>query len=134
MVKVEGIRGTLREVRTMLNSSQDSIRGQGLFDDDDDHILPDVGIPEEGDAQNHDVGYVFGLLQHMRFCTDIHSNYCHFTVNLDSCEMLSIGIPQRNNTGRDIDVFVKTHVFSCFNGVVDQVFGNETPLNVPFGQ
>ncbi|RUP51570.1 hypothetical protein BC936DRAFT_147315, partial [Jimgerdemannia flammicorona] len=96
MVKVEGIRGTLREVRTMLNSSQDSIRDQGLFDDDKDHILPDVGIPEEGDAQNHDVGY---------------------------CEILSIGIPQRNNTERDIDVFVKTHVFSCFNGVVDQHFG-----------
>ncbi|RUS13484.1 hypothetical protein BC937DRAFT_95246 [Endogone sp. FLAS-F59071] len=85
----------------MLKSSQDSIRDQGLFDDDDDHTLPDVGIPEDGDAQNHDVGYIFGLLQHI-------------------CEMLSMAIPQRNNTERDIDVFVKTHIFSCFNGVVDQ--------------
>ncbi|KAG9293939.1 hypothetical protein G9A89_019277 [Geosiphon pyriformis] len=38
-------------------------RLNGLFDDD--HTLPDVGIPEEGDSQNHDLGYVFGLLQHM---------------------------------------------------------------------
>lgn len=38
-------------------------------------------------------------------------------------EMIAQGIPLRMNSERDIDVFVNSHIFSCFNGVVDKHFG-----------
>nr|CAG8598010.1 6939_t:CDS:2 [Entrophospora candida] len=34
------------------------------------------------------------------------------------CEMLAKGIPQRKNTERDIDIFIKRHIFSCFDDIL----------------
>ncbi|CAG8707121.1 12098_t:CDS:2, partial [Dentiscutata heterogama] len=39
------------------------------------------------------------------------------------CEMISKGITQRPNTERDIDVFIKRHIFACFDTILDSHFG-----------
>ncbi|RUO96498.1 hypothetical protein BC936DRAFT_141933 [Jimgerdemannia flammicorona] len=39
------------------------------------------------------------------------------------CEWISESIASRHNSERDIDMFVKSHIFSCLKGVADQHFG-----------
>lgn len=34
--------------------------------------------------------------------------------------MIAEGIPMRENSERDVDVFINTHIFSCLKGVVDR--------------
>jgi len=63
-----------------------------------------LGDLQEEDCLDDDVGYIFELLRY-------------------ACQWIKKTIPQRHNSERDIDVFVKTHVFSCFDGVADQHFG-----------
>ncbi|RUS20196.1 hypothetical protein BC937DRAFT_86195, partial [Endogone sp. FLAS-F59071] len=37
-----------------------------------------------------------------------------------TCEWISESIASRHNSERDIDMFVKSHIFSCLKGVTDQ--------------
>ncbi|KAG9298141.1 hypothetical protein G9A89_002578 [Geosiphon pyriformis] len=54
--------------------------------------------------QEDDVGYIFELLRY-------------------AYEWIKKSIPQRHNSERDVDVFVKTPIFSCLDSVADQHFG-----------
>jgi hypothetical protein len=40
-----------------------------------------------------------------------------------TCEMLAKNIPQRKNSERDIDMFIKRHIFSCLDDILDSHFG-----------
>ncbi|CAG8680873.1 43157_t:CDS:10 [Gigaspora margarita] len=40
-----------------------------------------------------------------------------------ACEMIAKGIPNRQNSERDIDIFIKRHIFSCFDDILDSHFG-----------
>ncbi|CAI2189210.1 903_t:CDS:2 [Funneliformis geosporum] len=37
--------------------------------------------------------------------------------------MIAKGIPQRQNSERDIEMFIKRHIFSCFDTILDSHFG-----------
>ncbi|CAJ0644571.1 7717_t:CDS:2 [Entrophospora sp. SA101] len=67
-------------------------------------LLKDEDNNSKIDHLNTDVCYILNLL---RF----------------SCEIIKNDITKRKNTERDIDVFIKSHIFSCFDGVVDRHFG-----------
>ncbi|RUS31606.1 hypothetical protein BC938DRAFT_477465 [Jimgerdemannia flammicorona] len=58
-------------------------------------------LVEEADYSDIDVGFVLDLLR--------------FT-----CEMFVKGIPQRQNSERDIYIFTKAHIFSCLDGTFDR--------------
>ncbi|UZO12431.1 uncharacterized protein OCT59_003968 [Rhizophagus irregularis] len=60
---------------------------------------PELLVKEE-DYLNPDVQYILDLIR--------------FT-----CEMLAKNIPQRKNSERDIDIFIKRHIFSCLDNILD---------------
>ncbi|RUS22904.1 hypothetical protein BC937DRAFT_95225 [Endogone sp. FLAS-F59071] len=104
VVRSEGTRGAILRLQKILQNIEASTSEPGLFGDDNvtDGILPTV---EEADHIDPDVQYVLDLFR--------------FT-----CEMLGKGIPQRKNSERDVDVFIKTHIFSCFDDILDRHFGD----------
>ncbi|PKY17683.1 hypothetical protein RhiirB3_404613, partial [Rhizophagus irregularis] len=54
--------------------------------------------------ENEHLGYIQLLILHF------------FTIR---CEMLGKGIPQRKNSENDIDMFIKRHIFACFDDILD---------------
>ncbi|RUS33425.1 hypothetical protein BC938DRAFT_471783 [Jimgerdemannia flammicorona] len=102
MAKEEGTHGAVVEIIRMLADFKESHRSPGLFSDDED-TAPQLNFLEE-DFRHEDVGYIIELLRY-------------------ACEMIQKGIPQRNNSERDIDIFVKRHVFACMDSIVDNHFG-----------
>ncbi|RUP46153.1 hypothetical protein BC936DRAFT_147287 [Jimgerdemannia flammicorona] len=102
MVKEEGIHGAVVEMIKMLADFKEPHRSPRLFSDDEDIALQ-LDFLEE-DFRHEDVGYIIELLRYM-------------------CEMIQKRIPQRHNSERDIDLFVKRHVFSCMDSIVDSHFG-----------
>ncbi|RUO95615.1 hypothetical protein BC936DRAFT_143616, partial [Jimgerdemannia flammicorona] len=100
IVKVNGIKGAVQEVRRM---SKDLENEQSWFDDEVDEMPALFDLKEE-DCLENDVGYIFELLRY-------------------ACEWIKKSIPQRHNSERDVDVFVKTHIFSCLDDITDQHFG-----------
>ncbi|CAB5191697.1 unnamed protein product [Rhizophagus irregularis] len=58
----------------------------------------------ENDYLDKEVGYILELVRY-------------------TCEMLGKGIPQRKNSENDIDMFIKRHIFACFDDILDTHFG-----------
>ncbi|GBC28870.2 cytochrome P450 [Rhizophagus irregularis DAOM 181602=DAOM 197198] len=61
-------------------------------------------IGEMNDYLDKEVGYILELVRY-------------------TCEMLGKGIPQRKNSENDIDMFIKRHIFACFDDILDTHFG-----------
>ncbi|RUS22814.1 hypothetical protein BC937DRAFT_86674 [Endogone sp. FLAS-F59071] len=104
LVKVKGIQGAVQEVRKLSKGFENKKHDQGLFDDEVDEVPALLGDLLEEDCLEDDVGYIFELLRY-------------------ACEWIKKSIPQRHNSERDVDMFVKSHIFSCLDGITDQHFG-----------
>src|SRR5438128_5895413 len=50
----------------------------------------------------------------------IYFLYYEIFVHIARCEWISNSILQHPNSEQDIDVFVKSHIFSCLHGTTDQ--------------
>ncbi|CAG8609410.1 10714_t:CDS:10 [Acaulospora morrowiae] len=105
MVQLEGTHGAILEILKMVKNAETSSLNISLFDDENttDKIKPALLVEEE-DYLNPDVQFILDLVR--------------FT-----CEMIAKGIPQRKNSERDIDVFIKRHIFSCLDNILDSHFG-----------
>ncbi|CAB5385009.1 unnamed protein product [Rhizophagus irregularis] len=105
IVPLEGFHGAILEIQKMVKNVETSSLSVSLFGDEDtnDKVKPTSSVEEE-DYLNPDVQFILDLIR--------------FT-----CEMLMKGIPQRKNSERDIDVFIKRHLFSCFDNILDSHFG-----------
>ncbi|RGB29530.1 hypothetical protein C1646_713354 [Rhizophagus diaphanus] len=86
-----------------------------LFDDELTNNKTLSFVLEENDYLDKEVGYILELLLILHF----------FTIG---CEMLGKGIPQRKNSEKDIDMFIKRHIFAysrytfvCFTVLYPQV-------------
>ncbi|CAG8499081.1 5819_t:CDS:10 [Funneliformis mosseae] len=101
-VKPNGIHGAVLEIRNILTSSEVEESNPFLIVENKDES--NKNLIREEDHLNKDVSYILELLRY-------------------TYEMIDIGIPQRHNSERDIDVFIKSTIFSCFNGIVDRHFG-----------
>ncbi|RUP47447.1 hypothetical protein BC936DRAFT_145725 [Jimgerdemannia flammicorona] len=105
-VRPEGIHGALVELRKYSEKAADSNRfldNEVDFPSEDEKEIP-VSLVEEDDYLDEDVTFILELLR-----------YTH--------DMIAEGIPMRENSERDIDVFINVHIFSCLKGVVDRHFG-----------
>lgn len=110
IIEIEGVRGAIKQALYLVGSATESEK-LGLDEDDNDNNNDNEGknaapvaLLEEGDCKHTDVCYIFNLLR-----------YC--------CEMLDKGITQRNNSERDIDIAIKTHIFSCLDSILDKHYG-----------
>ncbi|CAB4402781.1 unnamed protein product [Rhizophagus irregularis] len=81
-----------------------NIEEPDLFDDEPTNNKTLSFVLEENDYLDKEVGYILELVRY-------------------TCEMLGIGIPQRKNSERDIDMLIKRHIFACFDDILDTHFG-----------
>ncbi|CAJ0769465.1 12254_t:CDS:2, partial [Entrophospora sp. SA101] len=93
IVALEGFHGAILEIQKMVKNVETSSLSVSLFDDED----------------TNDKKIYYSA------CIPLSS----LTITLTRCEMLAKGIPQRKNSERDIDVFIKRHLFSCFDNILD---------------
>ncbi|POG61818.1 hypothetical protein GLOIN_2v1485939 [Rhizophagus irregularis DAOM 181602=DAOM 197198] len=77
-----------------------NIEEPDLFDDEPTNNKTLSFVLEENDYLDKEVGYILELVRY-------------------TCEMLGIGIPQRKNSERDIDMLIKRHIFACFDDILD---------------
>ncbi|RUS23791.1 hypothetical protein BC938DRAFT_474622, partial [Jimgerdemannia flammicorona] len=106
IVLIEGVRGAVKQTLHLVGNAMASVE-PSLNDDDSDNDgknVTSVDLLKEEDCNHADVCYIFNLLR-----------YC--------CEMLDKGIPQRNNSERDIDIAIKAHIFSCLDNILDKHYG-----------
>ncbi|CAG8539153.1 7746_t:CDS:10 [Ambispora leptoticha] len=105
MVKYEGIHGAVRKLQKIIQNIEElNIEEPDLFDDEPTNNKTLSFVLEENDYLDKDVGYILELVRY-------------------TCEMLGKGIPQRKNSERDIDMFIKRHIFACFDDILDTHFG-----------
>ncbi|RUP45327.1 LOW QUALITY PROTEIN: hypothetical protein BC936DRAFT_148311 [Jimgerdemannia flammicorona] len=114
MLEIKGIDGGIREMRKMLSEPANMDQCEtdlDLFGDRDEtahsatyEATRSVEIIEELDGEDWSVRYILNLLRYI-------------------CEMITKQIPQRKNTERDIDIFIKVHIFACLDQVLDRHFG-----------
>ncbi|CAG8601311.1 4881_t:CDS:2, partial [Paraglomus occultum] len=94
IVRLEGMRGAILEIQNMARNAEMRSLNVSLFDEEDTN---DKEKPEllvkEEDYLNPDVQYIVDLIR--------------FT----------------ENSERDIDIFIKRHIFSCLDNVLDSHFG-----------
>ncbi|CAB5362726.1 unnamed protein product [Rhizophagus irregularis] len=87
-----------------------NIEEPDLFDDEPTNNKTLSFVLEENDYLDKEVGYILELVRY-------------------TCEMLGIGIPQRKNSERDIDMLIKRHIFACFDDILDTHFGEMTDVH-----
>ncbi|RHZ58197.1 hypothetical protein Glove_375g6 [Diversispora epigaea] len=95
------------QLHTIEKIEQKVPESDNLFEDKKDNETDhhkEIPTLAPDDCMNPDVAFIFDLIR--------------FT-----CEMISKGITQQPNTERDIDVFIKRHIFSCFDTILDIHFG-----------
>ncbi|CAI2183056.1 15220_t:CDS:2 [Funneliformis geosporum] len=97
IVKPNGIHGAVLEIRNILTSSEVEKSSPFLLIDDESES--NINLIREEDYLNKGVSYILELLRY-------------------TYEMIDMGI--HHNSERDIDVFIKSTIFSCFNGIVDR--------------
>ncbi|CAG8569672.1 6042_t:CDS:10 [Ambispora gerdemannii] len=108
-VRPKGTHGAILELQKLLENikEREVPESDNLFEDEKDNKTDqhkEISPLTPDDCMNPDVAFIFDLIR--------------FT-----CEMISKGITQRPNTERDIDVFIKRHIFSCFDTILDSHFG-----------
>ncbi|EXX52515.1 hypothetical protein RirG_252410 [Rhizophagus irregularis DAOM 197198w] len=105
MVKYEGIHGAVCKLRKIIQNIEElNIEEPDLFDDEPTNNKTLSLVLEENDYLDKEVGYILELVRY-------------------TCEMLGKGIPQRKNSENDIDMFIKRHIFACFDDILDTHFG-----------
>ncbi|CAG8587086.1 2938_t:CDS:2, partial [Funneliformis caledonium] len=105
MVKYEGIHGAVCKLRKIIQNIEElNIEEPDLFDDEPTNNKTLSLVLEENDYLDKEVGYILELVRY-------------------TCEMLDKRIPQRKNSERDIDMFIKRHIFACFDDILDTHFG-----------
>lgn len=109
IVRPKGTHGAILELQNLLNNikEQKVPESDNLFEDEknnetDQHEEISPLTPD--DCMNPDVAFIFDLIRY-------------------TCEMIAKGITQRPNSERDIDIFIKRHIFSCFDTILDSHFG-----------
>ncbi|CAG8543430.1 785_t:CDS:10 [Rhizophagus irregularis] len=80
-----------------------NIEEPDLFDDEPTNNKTLSLVLEENDYLDKEVGYILELVRY-------------------TCEILDKRIPQRKNSERDIDMFIKRHIFACFDDILDTHF------------
>ncbi|CAG8540486.1 10787_t:CDS:10 [Acaulospora morrowiae] len=111
-VRPKGTYGAILELQKLLENKkeQKALEFDNLFGDEKDFTKEDGGDHKEilsltlEDHTNPDVAFIFDLIRY-------------------TCEMIAKGITQRSNSERDIDIFIKRHIFSCFDTILDSHFG-----------
>ncbi|CAG8705149.1 2964_t:CDS:10 [Funneliformis mosseae] len=91
----------LKKILTTSNKCEDE---NPFLDSPPTEITTIDNFFQDGDYKHPDVYYIIELL--------------HYTYN-----MIDKKIPQRENSERDIDVIFKSHMFSCFDDIMDSHFG-----------
>ncbi|RUS34225.1 hypothetical protein BC938DRAFT_481734 [Jimgerdemannia flammicorona] len=102
-VLYDGIRGAIKEIRKIpAIRSKDKNENENPFLDSQfiNDTTSDDKIIQEDDYNHPDVCYILELLRY-------------------TYKMISKKIPQRTNSERDIDIFFKSHMFSCFDDILD---------------
>ncbi|CAG8641243.1 5411_t:CDS:2 [Funneliformis mosseae] len=104
MVKYEGILGAVCELRKIIQNIEElNLEDSDLFDDEPTNNKTLSFVLEEYDYLDKEVGYILELVRY-------------------TCEML--GKKFRNEISeRDIDMFIKRHIFACFDDILDTHFG-----------
>ncbi|RGB43015.1 hypothetical protein C1646_661720 [Rhizophagus diaphanus] len=77
-----------------------NIEEPDLFDDEPTNNKTLSFVLEENNYLDKEVGYILELVRY-------------------TGEMLGKGIPQRKNSEKDIDMFIKRHIFACFDDILD---------------
>ncbi|KAG9306035.1 hypothetical protein G9A89_020230 [Geosiphon pyriformis] len=96
IVKPKGICGALLEITNMVMSKK--------MEDSNPFFIEqksESSLFQDDDYLDDEVSYILELLRY-------------------TYEMIALGIPQRKNSERDIDILINSHIFSCFNDVVDK--------------
>ncbi|RIB20053.1 hypothetical protein C2G38_2180214 [Gigaspora rosea] len=110
VVRPKGTYGTILELQNMLKKNFESIsEPDDLFSDEENTIMNENFSPIALEYYlDLDVAYIFDLIR---------------------CEMIAKGLPQRTNLERDIDVFIKRYIFSCFDDILDIHFTTTMSIN-----
>ncbi|RIB20891.1 hypothetical protein C2G38_1152944 [Gigaspora rosea] len=112
IVRPKGTYGAILELQKLLENKKEQNASEldNLFEDENDFNKEDNGDHKEilsltlEDHTNPDVAFILDLIRY-------------------TCEMIAKGITQRPNSERDIDIFIKKHIFSCFDTILDSHFG-----------
>ncbi|CAG8571828.1 1269_t:CDS:10, partial [Acaulospora colombiana] len=105
-VRSKGIHGAILRLQEMTSIRNPIILEAGdLFYDgyigeDTEISHEETSLLDPNDLLDPDVAYIFDLIRY-------------------TCEMIAKGISNRANSERDIDVFIKRHIFSCFDDILD---------------
>ncbi|CAG8541644.1 1888_t:CDS:10 [Acaulospora morrowiae] len=109
-VRPKGIHGAILRLQEMISNRNPIILEagdlfyDGYIDEDTEISHEEISLLDANDLLDPDVAYIFDLIRY-------------------TCEMIAKGIPNRENSERDIDVFIKRHIFSCFDDILDSHFG-----------
>ncbi|UZO05440.1 uncharacterized protein OCT59_025790 [Rhizophagus irregularis] len=93
----------LQSLAKLNNEQIRMIEEPDLFDDEPTNNKTLSLVLEENDYLDKEVGYILELVRY-------------------TCEILDKRIPQRKNSERDIDMFIKRHIFACFDDILDTHF------------
>ncbi|CAG8698449.1 12996_t:CDS:2, partial [Funneliformis mosseae] len=99
-----GVCGAINKIRKVLTTSNKVEDENPFLDSPHTEITISDSIVQDDDYKHPDVCYTIELLR--------------YTYN-----MIDKKIPQRENSERDIDVIFKSHMFSCFDDIMDLHFG-----------
>ncbi|RUS27434.1 hypothetical protein BC938DRAFT_483254 [Jimgerdemannia flammicorona] len=108
LVRPMGTSGAILQIQQMLKTGGEEEMNLFVVKDNpdlqDDEQDNETFLINKDDYLDDDVAYILDLLRYIY-------------------EMITLGIPSRENSERDIDIFVNSHIFSCFNGILDNHFG-----------
>ncbi|CAG8717268.1 16709_t:CDS:10, partial [Funneliformis mosseae] len=105
-VRPKGTHGAILRLQEMSIKNPITLEADDLFYDGyiDKIFHEEISLLDPNDHLDPDVAYIFDLIRY-------------------TCEMIAKGIPNRQNSERDIDIFIKRHIFSCFDDILDSHFG-----------
>ncbi|CAG8762177.1 21272_t:CDS:2, partial [Gigaspora rosea] len=109
-VRPKGTHGAILRLQEMTSTRNpiileaDDLFYDGYIDEDIKIFPEEISLLDHNDHLDPDVAYIFDLIRY-------------------TCEMIAKGIPNRQNSERDIDIFIKRHIFSCFDDILDSHFG-----------
>ncbi|CAG8562152.1 3022_t:CDS:10 [Ambispora gerdemannii] len=104
IIRLQEMLKNIRDPVTPVTLEADDLFYDGYVDEDDKIFHEETPLLDLKDHLDPDVAYIFDLVRY-------------------TCEMIAKGIPDRQNSERDIDIFIKSHIFSCFDDILDSHFG-----------
>ncbi|CAI2181372.1 15231_t:CDS:10 [Funneliformis geosporum] len=104
IIRLQEMLKNIRDPVTPVTLEADDLFCDGYLDEDNKIFHEETPLLDLKDHMDPDVAYIFDLVRY-------------------TCEMIAKGIPDRQNSERDIDIFIKRHIFSCFDDILDSHFG-----------